>query len=163
MLTGLPSATSHLTRVSALLGALALVACSNTGAGPEDGAPITTPGEKVTLANGLTQAVTLSPASPASGSNVEVRSVLVNEGAAPVDLSSRICGLDYAGTLELTHPPEVMKCAGYSQSSTIAPGDTVQVGDLMRVASGAGAYELRVRHALDPERWVSLQVVVRAP
>jgi hypothetical protein len=89
--------------------------------------------------------------------------MIVNDGASPVALSSRVCGLDYEGSLELTHPPEVLKCAGVSQASTLAPGDTARVGDLMRVASAPGTYTLRVRHALDPERWVSLEVVVRAP
>lgn len=118
---------------------------------------------RVTLPGGLVQHVRLEPAEPTGGLNVSVHSVIVNEGPAAVPLTTRVCGLDYAGALELTHPPEVMKCAGVSASATLAPGDSVVVGDLMRVASAPGTYELRVRHALDPERWASFEVVVRAP
>lgn len=145
----------------ALLAAVLAAACTSTGAGPDEGAP--SDGAKVVLPGGLTQQVTVMPASPVSGTNVEVRSVIANEGAAPVALTSRICGLDYAGALELTHPPEVMKCAGVSQSGSLAPGDSAVVHDIMRVTSAPGTHELRVRHALDPERWVSVEVVVRAP
>ncbi len=115
------------------------------------------------LSGGLEQRVTLVPAQLVDGRDVEVRSVLFNRGNAPVSLSSRICGVDYAGTLSLTHPPEVLKCGGYSMQGTLAPGDSVVAADLMRVASPPGQYELRVRHALTPEHWVAMPVVVRAP
>jgi hypothetical protein len=140
---------------------LLAAACTLESAAPRDR---DVEGEaSATLPGGLVQHVRLDPAEPTGGLNVALRSVIVNEGTAAVPLTSRICGLDYAGALALTHPPEVMKCDGVSQSASLAPGDSVQVTDLMRVASVPGTYELRVRHAIDPERWVSVEVVVRAP
>lgn len=118
---------------------------------------------RIALAEGLVQTVSLVPASPVGGQNVEVRSVIVNNGSAAVSLESRICGLDFEGSLSLTHPPEVMKCAGYSMAATVAAGDSLVGGDLMRVSSAPGQYSLRVRHAVNPESWASLQVVVRSP
>ncbi len=115
------------------------------------------------LSGGLEQRVTLVPATLVDGRDVEVRSVLVNSGPAPMVVTSRICGLDYAGTLTLTHPPEVLKCAGYSMQVTLAPGDSAVSADLMRVSSPSGHYELRVRHAVTPDHWVAMPVVVRAP
>lgn len=112
---------------------------------------------------GLSQRVTLVPAVVIDGRDVEVRSVLVNETDASLELSARICGLDYAGSLELSHPPEVLKCAAYSATMTLAAGDSTVTTDLMRVASDPGTYELRVRHAVAPEQWASMQVVVRWP
>ncbi len=128
------------------------------------------PGERVaegqvraTIAAGLEQRVTLVPAMLLDGRDVEVRSVLVNTGGTPLSVTSRICGLDYAGTLTLTHPPEVLKCGGYSRQGPLAPGDSAVSADLMRVSSLSGQYELRVRHALSPDHWVVMPVVVRAP
>lgn len=118
---------------------------------------------RVTLVAGLEQRVTLVPATLVDGRDVEVRSVLVNSGQSPLSVTSRICGLDYDGSLTLSHPPEVLKCAGYSSSATIAPGDSVVTADLMRVSSAPGQYELRVRHAVTPDHWVTMPVVVRAP
>jgi hypothetical protein len=131
---------------------------------------VSAPGDRVaegqvraTIVTGLEQRVTLVPASLVDGRDVEVRSVLVNTGGAPLAVTSRICGLDYAGTLTLTHPPEVLKCGGYSRHGTLAPGDSTVSADLMRVSGPSGQYELRVRHALTPDHWVVMPVVVRAP
>lgn len=118
---------------------------------------------RVVLSGGLVQTVSLVPAIPPGGRNVQVYSVIVNSGAQPFALQSRICGLDYAGSLTLTEPPEWAKCAAYSRSVAVAVGDSVVVSDLMRVSSAPGQYELRVRHAIDPAHWVSMQVVVRSP
>lgn len=143
------------------LAALATItACSGTSS-PEDRLVV---GEaSIEMPGGLSQRVTLVPAEPASGQNVEVRSVVVNNGTAAAQLTARTCGLDYEGSLELTQPPEVMKCAGHSMTASLAPGDSLVGADLMRVSSAPGDYELRVRQLLDPSHWVSLQVVVRAP
>jgi len=111
----------------------------------------------------LVQTVTLSPAVPVSGENVLVRSVVVNRGASPVALAARICGLDYAGSLELEWPAAVTKCAGYSMHPNLAPGDSLVVADVMQVGSPPGRHRLRVRQSLDPETWVALSVEVRAP
>lgn len=142
---------------------LVLAACGGTAGGAAPAERIAEGDASATFAGGLRQRVTLVPATLVNGRDVEVRSVLVNTGPAAVDLTHRICGLDYEGTLTLTWPPEVLKCAGYSGSLTLAPGDSIVGADLMRVASPAGQYTLRVRHAISPDRWITVPVVVRAP
>lgn len=142
---------------------VALAATAACSAGPSS-SPTTRGAEgraQASLPGGLVQRVTLQPAVLVDGRDVEIRSVLVNHGSAAVALSTRICGLDYAGALELANPPEVLKCAAVSMSTTLAPGDSLVVADIMRVASAPGEYELRVRHVLEPEKWLALRVVVR--
>ena len=125
-------------------------------------ATVDTPGPAVELRlpSGLAQRVTLSPAAPAQGQNVSIRSVLRNNGSESIALTSRICGLDYSGTLKLSQPPEVGRCAGFSMGHPIAPGDSVVGADYMRVDSPPGEYTLRVCHALTPEAWFELKVRV---
>jgi hypothetical protein len=110
---------------------------------------------------GLEQRVTLSPAEPVTGENVRINSRITNRGSQPVSLESRICGLDFGGDLQLTWPPGIGMCAGYSMGGTIAPGESRESSEIRRVDSGAGSYTLRVRHALRPERWVEVRVQVR--
>jgi hypothetical protein len=117
-------------------------------------------GEPLQLPGGMIQRVTLSPTAPVSGRNVTIRSVIVNGGPDNVSLSSRICSLDFGGTLKLTWPPELAKCAGYSMQQDLAPGDSVVGHDVMRVDSPPGEYTLRVRHALVPDAWYELDVLV---
>jgi hypothetical protein len=112
------------------------------------------------LPGGLVQRVTLSPAAPAQGQNVSIRSVINNAGPLAVTLSSRICGLDFGGDLKLSWPPELGKCGGYSMRGDLAPADSVLGFDTMRVDSPPGEYTLRVRHALSPEGWYELRVRV---
>lgn len=128
-----------------------------------DPPPLAPPSAQVPtmITSTLAQRVTVTPAQPATGTNVTITSVLTNRGSAPVSLESRICGLNYAGQLTLTHPPEVMKCAGYSMNAPLAPGDSVVTSDLMRVTSGAGTYTLRVQQAVRPEGWAEVRVQVR--
>ena len=111
---------------------------------------------------GLEQHVSLSPAEPATGEVVQIHSVITNRGSTPVDLESRICGLDLGGTLQLNLPTGILACAGYSAGGTIAPGESRESTAIRRVSSPAGTYTLRVRHALRPELWVELRVKVRA-
>jgi hypothetical protein len=118
-------------------------------------------GAALTLRGPLAVRTTLSPGTPSSGENVTVRSVIVNVGRESVMLESRMCGLDYGGSLGLTYPHGVGKCAAYSITGLILPGDSVVTSDLMRVSSAPGSYELRVRHALSPEAWVNVPVTVR--
>jgi hypothetical protein len=153
-----------MTRSRSLLAILSIVsvaACSGTSSAPQD--TLARGHVRVEFSGGLVQRVTLIPAVLVDGRDVQVRSVLVNTGNAPLELTSRICGLDYAGTLQLSHPPEVLKCAGYSATATLAPGDSVVGSDIMRVSNTTGEYELRVRHAVAPDQWASMQVVVRTP
>jgi hypothetical protein len=111
----------------------------------------------------LVQTITIEPAAPAPGENVVIRSVIVNRGSRVVTLSSRLCGLDYDGSLELAWPADIGKCRAYSGRDELAPGDSVVGHDLMEVTSPPGRHLLRVRHALEPEAWAELSVNVRAP
>lgn len=111
----------------------------------------------------VVQTVSVTPASPASGENVTVRSVVVNRGSAPATLEARICGLDFAGALELEWPAGTAKCAGYSVTAQLAPGDSIVGHDIMQVVSPPGKHGLRVRHAIHPDTWAELAIEVRAP
>jgi hypothetical protein len=110
---------------------------------------------------GLEQRVTLSPAELVTGENVQIHSVITNRGSEAIALQSRICGLDVGGDLELPWPPNIAFCGGHSQGGSIAPAETRESTDIRRVVSPPGSYTLRVRHALQPERWVEMRVVVR--
>lgn len=131
--------------------------------------PATSPGDlasghaRLSLAHGLEQSVSLMPSSPASGENLTIRSVITNHGAQPVELENRHCGLDFDGDLALGWPPGTVKCAAYSGRGVLQPGDSVVATEIMRVNSPPDRYRLRVRHALTPEAWAELSVVVRAP
>jgi hypothetical protein len=147
--------------VPAALALLAVLAACGGAAAPTGSArQLAASRGEATIAPGLVQSVTLTPTSPASDDEVTIRSVLVNRGGSPIAVESRLCGLDYAGTLTLTHPPAVLKCGGYSQHVTLAPGDSTVTADLMRVSVRPGTYELRVRQSVAPEGWAALQVTV---
>ena len=110
---------------------------------------------------GLTQSVAVRASALLDGNDVEVRSVLMNASAGSIAITARICGLDYGGTLELAEVTGILKCAGYSSSTLLAAGDSVVTTDLMRIASSPGNYQLRVRHALQPEHWATVAITVR--
>jgi hypothetical protein len=111
---------------------------------------------------GLEQRITLVPAAPVAGQDVRIHSTITNHGSNPVALESRICDLDLGGDLRLEWPPGIGACAAYSWGGSISPGESRVSSALRRVASQAGTYTLRVRHALRPELWVEMRVVVRA-
>jgi hypothetical protein len=113
------------------------------------------------ITSGLDQRVTLSPAELVAGENVAIHSTITNRGTQPVALQSRICGLDLGGDLTLTWPPGIGVCGGHSMGGTIGPDESRESSELRRVASEPGTYTLRVRHALQPEQWVEVRVVVR--
>jgi hypothetical protein len=148
-------------RRTALLVLIASLAagCRNA-AGPDtipDGAA------SIVRLGSLQQTVRVEPAEPVSGQNITVRSVLLNTGSAPIDLSSRLCGLDYAGALALEEPQGYGKCGAYSMQGLLGAGDSLVVVDLMEVSAGPGRHTLRVRHALAPSLWAELRVGVRGP
>lgn len=110
---------------------------------------------------GLLQSVTVRAAPLLDQRDVEVRSVLTNTGSSALALTSRICGLDYSGTLTVSEIPGLMRCLAYSGQAVLAAGDSLEVSDLIRVASAPGTHVLRVRHALVPEHWASVTVTIR--
>ena len=113
------------------------------------------------LRPGLEQRVTLSPAELTAGDNVTITSVITNHGNQAIPLESRICGLTLAGDIRLDWPPGHGVCGGFSMGGTIAPGESRSSTELRQVTSGPGVYTLRVKHALQPEAWVEMRVVVR--
>jgi len=117
----------------------------------------------VDFPDGLRQVVVITPREPRKNENISVRSTLYNRSNAAMQVVARICGLDFGGTLRLTHPPEVMKCGGYSTNGSLAPGDSIVGGDLMRVAADAGSRVLTVQHAIQPARSASVTMQVRVP
>jgi hypothetical protein len=148
-----PLATSRLLIVRLAAGAL-LAACSSTAL-----TPVQAGGHSVS-ADGLEQDATIT--TPArSGANVTIRSVLHNRGSQPLTVESRMCGLNYGGTLQLSWPPELGKCAGYSMRGPLAVGDSIVTSDVMRIDSPPGTYTLQVTHALEPRLVSEFQVVVQ--
>jgi hypothetical protein len=144
------------------LPALLALAAGCSGAAPS----ATISGEndaRRSVLRGLEQRVTLTPAEPTSGENVEIHSVITNRGSGTVTLASRICGLDLAGDLGLTFPVGIGMCTGHSMSGPLAPGASRESTEIKRVSAAPGTYTLRVRHALHPEMWAEMQVVVKAP
>ena len=100
----------------------------------------------------------LTPAQPDSGQEVHILSVVTNRSAGPVAVESRICGLDLAGNVALVM--NYVRCAGYSQSVVLAPGDSVTGSDMRVVSSPPGSYTLLVRQLVQPSAWVEVPVVV---
>ncbi|MGZ8412789.1 MAG: hypothetical protein ACXWZS_14885 [Gemmatirosa sp.] len=132
--------------------ALGTAACSSAASVDAITAPppslSTTPVERTS--DGLQQRVVITPARPATGDTIGIRSVLVNRGTAPVRVEHVVCGLDYeTGRDQLLANPFV-HCAAYSITSTLAPGDSVVQHDRRVVAAPAGSYTIRVRHVVPP-------------
>ncbi|MGZ8378973.1 MAG: hypothetical protein ACXW0Z_17220 [Gemmatirosa sp.] len=132
--------------------ALGTAACSSAASVDAITAPppslSTTPVERTS--DGLQQRVVITPARPATGDTIGIRSVLVNRGTAPVRVEHVVCGLDYeTGRDQLLANPFV-HCAAYSITSTLAPGDSVVQHDRRVVAAPAGSYTVRVRHVVPP-------------
>lgn len=108
----------------------------------------TTPVERT--ADGLQQRVVIMPARPATGDTIDVRSVLVNRGSAPVRVEHVVCGLDFETGRDALLANPFIHCAAYSVTSTLAPGDSVVQHDRRVIAAPAGSYTIRVRHVVPP-------------
>jgi len=81
---------------------------------------------------------------------------VVNRGS-PKAVEARICGMDVRG-VELE---TLIACDGYSMTRNLAEGDSVVTWERGIVRSGAGSYQLHLRHLLNPERWVGVELLVR--
>jgi hypothetical protein len=143
------------------LAGLALLAAACGGGSSAD--DITAPNLSTTAvertAGGLQHRVTLSPARPATGDTVVIRSVLVNRGASPARVEHVVCGLDYDRNAVLANP--FINCLAYSATSTLAPGDSLVQQDRRVIAAPAGSYTVRVRHVVPPsDVYVDLPITV---
>lgn len=138
-------------RTSVVLLSVATIACTTKYE------PLT--GPRVVTPLGLEQTVRLSPAEPAPGDTLIIASVVMNGTSLPVDVTSRICGIDVETTLKLTGTN--VACAGYSMHGELAPGDSLLGSAMGVVASAPGTYNLRVRHLLNPDVWVEVPITVR--
>ena len=153
-----PNATSR-ARIAAALCAIA-AAC---GVPSEPAAPPLelAPAVRVDGPEGLVNTLTLSATRLSRGDTLRIVSTVTNEGTAPVAAESRICGLDVEVTAGFRAPDPWGRCAGYSQSGAIAPGDSRVAGESILVGGAPGVYTLRVRHLLRPALWVTATVEVR--
>lgn len=108
----------------------------------------------------LVQTIEFSRARPVTGDTLRIESVVVNRGEAR-DVEARICGLDLDTDLELSDP--FARCGGYSTSGQLASGDSLRSSEAGVIESAAGVYRVRIRHLLDPERWVAVEIEVDRP
>ncbi len=138
------------------LFALAPLAC---------GSPLTVTDEhealgasEVQLFGGLVQRITVSPADPEIGTEVEIRSVVRNPGQTSRRFLSNICRLDLESVLELTSAPDSRECMGLPREEGLAPGDSLVVITRRLVHGVAGEHEIRVAHVLEPLHWVPVRV-----
>jgi hypothetical protein len=113
-----------------------------------------------TFTGGLMQTVTLSSGEVGAGEVLEIRSVLENRAAAPVDVVSHICGLTIHTAMPLA-ADQLARCGGYSLGGAMRPGDTREESLSVVVGEGPGTYTIAVRHALSPELWMMVDVTVR--
>jgi hypothetical protein len=108
---------------------------------------------------GLRQTIRVEPAEPVTGGNFWVSSVLRNEGTtATPTIAVSICGVSTRGTFEFVDPS--LHCAGYSMTTSIAPGDSVVDGRGGVVTSGAGTWRLEVQQLRQPATWTGVDVTV---
>jgi hypothetical protein len=145
------------TLIAAVLAVLAaLSACRRTVHELDaDAQPVT---QRHDGAAGLVQTIHIADTEPATGETLRIESIITNEGAAPMAVTSRICGLDLETGLRFEHG---VRCAGHSMGGTLAPGASRVTVDEAVVTSRPGTYSVRLRHLLDPEQWVSFQITVR--
>lgn len=110
---------------------------------------------------GLSQSVTVEPATVPPGGTITVRSVVRNTGVAPREVTATLCWMGLGGELRWSYPPGLARCAGYSTQLTLAPGDSLLGYERVRVDSPPGTYTLTVQHLLEPAAWATVQVQVR--
>lgn len=116
---------------------------------------------EVELFDGLVQRVTVTPADPEIGAEVEIRSVVRNPDRSTPRFLSNICRLDLESGLELMTAPDWAECKGLPHQVDLAPGDSVVVVTRQRVHGEAGEHEVRVLHVLEPQSWVPVKVRLR--
>jgi len=149
-----PRAVLHAAAVA--LFALAPLAC---------GSPLTVTdvhevlgASEVQLFGGLVQRITVSPAEPEIGTEVEIRSVVRNAGRTSAQFLANVCRLDLESTLELRTAPDWAECHGLPRQEGLAPGDSLVVITRQLVNGAGSEHEIRVAHVLEPLHWVPVRV-----
>ena len=113
------------------------------------------------VTSGLVQRVTISSLAPCPGEDITIMSELEVTATDSMFVTSRMCGLDFDGSLDTAQPPHLGICLGYSIAHTYAPGAVIRSGQTQRIQSGPGTYTLEIRHLLSPSRWITVPVTVR--
>lgn len=116
---------------------------------------------EVELFGGLVQRITVVPAEPTIGEEIEVRSVVRNRGGGTPRFLVNTCRLDLESTLELATAPDWAECKALPHQIDLHPGDSVEVRTRQRVHGEAGEHEVRVLHVLEPQQWVPVRIRLR--
>ena len=145
--------------MTVLLSAAGPVACGS----PVETADLRTAiGEtEIELFGGLVQRVTVTPAEPTIGEEVEIRSVVRNRGGGTPTFLENVCRLDLESALELMTAPDWAECKGLPRERGLEPGDSIEVRTRQRVHGVAGEHEIRVLHVIEPQQWVPVRVRLR--
>lgn len=90
-----------------------------------------------------------------------LRSRILNRGSTPAFIRYRVCFL-HDSDIDTVMRHEIVAlpgCTAIEASHALAPGDSTQSAFYYgRNLSGPGAYDVRIRQLLDPERWASIRV-----
>jgi hypothetical protein len=116
---------------------------------------------EIELFGGLVQRITVTPAEPTIGEEVEIRSVVRNAGTGTPRFLTNTCRLDLESALELATAPDWTECDALPHQVDLFPGDSVEVRTRQRVHGVAGEHEIRVLHVLEPQQWVPVKVLLR--
>lgn len=146
-------------RARSVTGVVLSLACGVGPEVPEDFLPGSVEQAIGLPSASLIQRVTLTPAQPATGDTLDVRSVIRNVGPRAVRLTSTICGVQLRGSLTFADP--FVRCAGYSMTGDLTAGDSVVEARQVVVTAGPGRWVLEVRQLLDPSVWVAVPLEVR--
>ena len=152
---------SLLRLVPAALLTAALCACGNPVEVEEIG-----PGFVRVSIGDLEQTVEVTPRDPKVGERIDIWSVVINRGDDQESPVAHLCELAVSGgTLELDVSPDPSsgRCMLSHGRIGLSAGDsTVLSSGPWEVVSEPGTYNVRVRHLLDPDVWVTVPVVVEA-
>lgn len=137
--------------------AVAIACTSDVPTGGGGGGPISPTTE---LPAGLRQFVTVSNDAPAGGEDIQVRSVLRNDTTVAITVETRICGLSWGGNLRVGVTPGLPPCSGWSDTTLLAPGDSVVGSASWRVLATPGSYVVYVGQIVVPAYGHPVPIVV---
>ena len=138
--------------------AVSALACGDSGTEPvafPDAATYT-----FEVGDGIIQTVMLDPASPFTGDTMSLRSTIQNAGDSTIQVSLKLCGLIFGGSLAFRDGFEV-RCAGDSFHGAMNSGETAILLERLIIESDPGQYVLTMQHLLHPSLVASLTIVVQ--